>query len=116
MNLYKSFSTSIQCIIKKNFIYINLKLGYDEKLKPNSVKINYHLLETSRIFATQPTQFNFHVFYKLVFGAPKHILEKLYLDPSIAYKVSILQKKNKVLLNKLQTHFFFTVLTESRSS
>lgn len=54
-------------------------------MKKIGSKISYHLLEKSRVCSRER---NFHIFYRLLFGAPKTLLEKLFLTTSTTYEVS----------------------------
>lgn len=61
---------------------------YDKDFRHSATKTSYHLLESSRVFTTNSYEFNFHIFYKLVLGAPKSMLDKIYLNESSPYNVS----------------------------
>lgn len=62
---------------------------YDDNMKQTNARMNYHMLEINRICAAAQLESNFHVFYSLVFGSSNELLEKICLDPSLPYKVTI---------------------------
>lgn len=64
------------------------KICYDFDLRHLTTKISYHLLESSRVFAAHSHEFNFHIFYKLILGAPKSILQNISIDESASYNVN----------------------------
>lgn len=70
-------------------IIFHNKLMYDGNAKQSGAQMNYHLLETSRICAANLYESNFHVFYVLLLGSTKALLESVYLYPTSFYKVSI---------------------------
>lgn len=57
-------------------------------MKPFGAKIQYHLLETNRVYAKGVHESNFHVFYAIIFGASTELLQGILLDSSIPYQVS----------------------------
>lgn len=71
---------------------------YDADMKQSGAKINYHMLETNRICATNQFESNFHIFYTMLFGSTNDLLKNICLDPSISYKVNIYKKNHIQIL------------------
>lgn len=72
-------------------ICIHLKILYNSDMKQSGAKVSYHLLETNRICSVNsPFDSNFHIFYKLLFGATNDVLANIHLDRSKKYDVSML--------------------------
>lgn len=85
-------------------IFYLFQLGYDLDLRRTATKIFFHFLESSRVIAAHSNEFNFHIFYKLVLGAPKNIKHTIYLDESKSFYVSI---KRHLTLNIVLTEYIF---------
>lgn len=64
------------------------QLIYDANEKQTGAKMFYHLLEKSRICATNLYESNFHIFYILLLGGTNELLKNICLDSSVFYKVS----------------------------
>lgn len=85
-------------------IFHQFQLGYDLDLRRTATKISFHSLESSRVFAAHSNEFNFHIFYKLVLGAPKNIKHTIHLDESKSFYVSI---KRHLTLSRVLTKYIF---------
>ena len=50
--------------------------------------MSHYLLEKSRICGQMSEERNYHIFYRVLAGAPADVLSQLSLDPNASYAVS----------------------------
>ena len=50
--------------------------------------MSHYLLEKSRICGQMAEERNYHIFYRLLAGAPPDVMKRLHLDPNSSYGVS----------------------------
>lgn len=67
------------------FICFHHKILYDADAKPFGAKMNYYSLETSRICASNVS--NFHIFYYLLLGSSSVLAKSLHLNAAQTYNV-----------------------------
>lgn len=66
-------------------------MKYDTNVDICGIKIDSYLFENNRVCFVSDA--NFHIFYNLVHGAPKHLREELFLEYN-SFSVSLKTQKS----------------------
>jgi myosin-6 len=61
------------------------EIHYSDKFEVVGGWVSHYLLEKSRICGQMAEERNYHIFYRLLAGAPPDVMKRLHLDPNASY-------------------------------